>query len=539
LYLNNFKKYILIIVSKVASFALFLIPLLSLSQSNADSTEYKIYYYEGGAKSSEGTLVNGKPNGYWKSYYRNGKLKTEGNRLNYELDSVWNFYNREGIKTAEISYQKGKKQGLSRIFKEGKLTKVTPYQNDKIEGIVKFYYPNGNVQKEVPYVDGKSTGTGFEYDLQDQRIVTLLTFKNNQLVRKQSINQKDKQNQKQGLWIDFYPNRQIKVEGPYVNDLKNGYWKYYQSNGNLIRVEKWNMGVLLEGAKEATKVKIKRTLNPQTGKLASKGAYRDGVAVGVHRQYNDEGEVTSAKIYDDGVVLYEGIIDDRGLKQGPWKHFYRNGNLKAQGRYRDDLKVGEWKYFYPEENKLEQIGSYVKGEPDGEWLWYFPNGELWRVENFFNGREDGISIEYNDTGAVIAKGQYIDGFREGLWTLKINDHREEGKYFEGQRTGTWRSYYLSNNQLRFEGQYESGIRNGSFVFYYDNGQIRRRGQYLGNKRDGLWEFFTPDGERIITIEYEEGEETRYNGEKIKYGRRYEREQQREQERQAAENQLEK
>ena len=534
--LNNLKRYIGIVLKRWALLLFLTIPLLSLSQNGGDGVTYKVYYYEGGAKSSEGNLVNGQPNGYWKSYWRNGNLKTEGNRRNFKLDSLWVFYNREGLKTAEITYKLGIKEGPSRSFKEGNLVKITPYQNDLVEGTEQYFYPSGKLKKEVPYQKGKSSGTGFVYAQEDQRIITLLTYKNNQLVRKQDINQIDQQNQKQGLWMEFYPNGVIKVEGPYVNDLKNGYWKYYQSNGNLIRVEKWVMGVLQEGAKESSKVEIKRTLNPKTGKLASKGAYRNGQPVGVHREYDDEGNVVSSKIYEDGKVLYEGIIDEQGRKQGPWKHFYPSGNLKASGRYRDDLKVGEWKYFYPEEQKLEQVGSYLRGEPDGEWIWYHENEELWRVENYFNGREDGKSIEYNDTGAVIAEGSYVDGYREGDWFFQINDHREEGSYFEGQRTGVWRSYYLSNNQLRFEGRYESGLKNGDFVFYYDNGQVRRRGQYLGDKRDGLWEFFTESGERIITIEYDEGEEVKYNGEKIKYGRRYEREMKRERAREEAERQ---
>jgi antitoxin component YwqK of YwqJK toxin-antitoxin module len=523
LILSNLKIYIYIIVSKIAKVAFCLLPLLSLSQKAADSVEYKVYYYEGGAKSSEGNLVNGQPNGFWKSYWRNGNLKTAGNRKNFTLDSIWVFYNEDGVKTSEITYQQGDKEGLTKSFSEGILIKTEPFEKNKINGLVSYYYPNGSLKKEIPYEKGKAIGTGFIYALSDKRITAILTYKNGQLVRQQEINQIDQQNQKQGLWIDFYPNRNAKVEGPYLNDLKNGYWKYYQANGNLIRVEKWIMGVLQEGAKEAAKVEIRRTLNPNTGKLASKGAYRDGEPVGVHRQYNNEGEVISSKIYEEGVVLYEGVIDDRGRKQGPWKHFYPNGTLKAKGSYKDDLKIAEWKYFYPEAEKVEQIGSYFRGEPDGEWLWYFEDGSNWRVENFYQGKEEGKSIEYNDTGAVIAEGNYVDGFKEGFWFLQINDHREEGTYFEGQRTGKWQSFYLNSDQLRFEGQYENGIKNGEFVFYYDNGQVKRRGYYLNNTRNALWEFFTENGERIITIEYQEGEEIRYNGEKISYGRRYERE----------------
>ena len=51
--------------------------------------EYKKFYYPGGSLSSEGLVVNGKPEGYWKSYFENGKIKSEGNRKNFMLDSLY------------------------------------------------------------------------------------------------------------------------------------------------------------------------------------------------------------------------------------------------------------------------------------------------------------------------------------------------------------------------------------------------------------------------------------------------------------------
>src|SRR5438270_12342095 len=71
-----------------------------------------IFYYDNGYKSSEGNMVNGKPDGYWKSYYQTGVLKNEGNRKNFELDSTWKFYNEKGKITKSIEYAGGKKNGF-------------------------------------------------------------------------------------------------------------------------------------------------------------------------------------------------------------------------------------------------------------------------------------------------------------------------------------------------------------------------------------------------------------------------------------------
>lgn len=505
---------------RVTVFLLSLLACLPSFAQSEDSLVFKTYYYEGGAKSSEGYLLQGKPEGYWRSYYRNGNLKAEGNRKNYQLDSLWTFYNEEGQKTAEIPYQKGLKDGVVRRYSQGNLLKEEPYSAGNLEGTVRHYFANGTLEKEVPYVANEAVGTGFLY-AKDGRVIAILTYKANRMIRKQGINRLDDQEQKQGLWVTFHPNKNFKTEGPYVNDLKNGYWKYYKPNGDLIQVEKWVMGELQEGATEVSKVEIRRTLDPQTGKLASKGAFRDGEPVGVHRKYNEDGEVISAKIYEDGVVLSEGIIDEQGRKQGPWKFFYRSGDLRAEGSYQDDKKIGRWRYLF-RNGDVEQIGSYLRGEPDGLWTWYYENGEILREEEYAMGLEDGMSIEYNDTGAVIAKGEYIGGYKEGPWFHQLNDHREEGAYFEGARTGIWKHFYLSNGQLRFQGRYENGLKNGDFAWYFPSGQVERRGTYLADKKEGIWEYFNQAGLRIITIEYEGGEEIRYNGERIKYGRNYER-----------------
>ena len=496
--------------------------LHSFSQTDKnDSLQFTTYYYETGGKSSEGYLRDGKPDGYWKSFYRNGNVKAEGNRKNHKLDGPWIFYNEDGAKTAEINYSENKKNGLRISFREGKVTKEENFVDDQLQGFTReYYFPTGELKQETPFVDGKAKGAGYEYN-QEGLVITLLTYKGGVLTKKQRINRTDQQGQKQGIWMVFFKNKAVDHEGPYVNDLKHGYWKYYQANGNLKRVEKWIMGVLQENAQETVKIEIRREIDPQTGKLSFKGSYRDGVAEGVHRKYDENGEVISSKIYQNGRVLFEGIVDEQGRRQGPWKEYYETGELKSEGRYKDNLKVSKWVYYYRDET-VEQTGNYLNGLPDGFWTWTYPDGQTWREEEYVMGEEDGPSIEYNDTGAVIAKGNYIEGFKDGPWVFEQNDHREEGSYFEGERKGKWKFYYFGTDKLSFEGEYENGLENGMHIYYYPDGKIKRRGNYSGGIKDGIWEYFTETGTRTITIEYENGEEVKYNGEKIKYGKRLDR-----------------
>jgi hypothetical protein len=55
-------------------------------------------------------------------------------------------------------------------------------------------------------------------------VTTSATYKKGVLTKKQPINRKDLAGKKQGLWMRFHSNMNIAEEGPYTNDLKNGFF---------------------------------------------------------------------------------------------------------------------------------------------------------------------------------------------------------------------------------------------------------------------------------------------------------------------------
>ena len=494
-----------------------LVPLILSSQESTDSVKEVVYRYESGAISSEGTLRNGEPDGYWKSYYRNGQLKTEGNRLNFLLDGIWKFYSAQGELSVSITYKEGKKNGVQTTWVDSLPLKEEPFKDDKRNGIVKEYDPRSHrLVRELPFVEGLEQGSGYVYDTLGV-IQTLLTYKSGVLVRKQPINRTDRLGRKQGTWIEFHPNKQVKVEGTYRNDLKNGYWKFFKRNGALIRTEFWIDGVLQKDQTDAAqKVEIRKEIHPETGELKYVGSYLNGKKNGVQREYNLEGEVIKSSIYESGKLLEEGgYVDEQGRRQGHWKRFYQDGSLMHEGNYVDDMRTGQWTFYFPN-GSIEQQGRYRLDEPEDMWIWFYPDGSTWREEEYLNGLLDGPSVEYDSLGTVIAKGEYVDGFREGEWFFEVGDHREEGKFFEGQRTGEWKHTYADIDQVQFEGSYDNGQENGMHIYYYPNGQVKRRGRYIYGNRNGLWEFFLENGLRYLTIQYDKnGQEVRYNGVKVK------------------------
>ncbi|GAB5555974.1 MAG: toxin-antitoxin system YwqK family antitoxin [Schleiferiaceae bacterium] len=498
-----------------------LISFLGKAQNDSDWV-YTEYTYDNGQISSKGYLHDGKPDGYWKSYYRTGIIKTEGNRKNFLLDSVWKFYGSDGILSMSITYDEDLKDGERVTYSDGKVVKVENYEADVKNGLTTLYFPNGNIKKEVPFVNGKEQGDGFGFD-ERENINTLLTYKAGVLVKELVINKVDKQDRKQGYWITFFKDtRKINVTGTYLDDLKHGYWKYYAPNGNLLRIEKWIHGVLQENSEETEKLEVRKIINPRTGKIAETGPYRNGIKEGIHREYDDNGNVINSKQYSKGILLAEGIFDDMGRRQKTWKYYYETGELKAQGDFKDDLKVRTWKYFFID-GTVEQTGAYTKDKPEGSWVWYYPDKSIRKEEEYVFGLEDGPYVEYSDSGTVVAQGEYIEGLKEGNWKYVYGNISIEGKYFEGDKTGRWVSTYTDNDKKAFEGSYEVGVEEGKHIYYHPNGLVKRRGYYQAGKKDGIWEFFTESGVLALTIEYENGKEIKYNGVKISYGRRVDRE----------------
>src|SRR5690554_68244 len=246
------KKYNIIGCSKIILF------LILVSNSVLAQTENKIYYYENGNVSSEGKLENGLPNGYWKTYYPNGQIKSEGNRENFELDSTWVFYNELGQKMSVINYRNGRRNGIVETYENGVLLEVSNYLEDEKVGETTIYYPTGEEKRKIPFEAGRENGRGYEFDL-DGRIITILEYRDGNLRTVEKVNRRDNQGKKRGPWITFYPDGIVSMEGYYMNDLKNGIFKYYNRNGDLINLEKYRDGALVTDSEASVILDIRNT----------------------------------------------------------------------------------------------------------------------------------------------------------------------------------------------------------------------------------------------------------------------------------------
>lgn len=495
-----------------SSIAWLLCTVLVLAQPDVLEDGPHKFYYPDGSVSSEGVMINGKPEGYWRNYHPNGTLSSEGFRKDHLLDSTWHFYDEDGVLERSIQYQKDKKNGLSQRYKDSLLYLQENYVNDMRQGMAYQYFLSGQVEKSIPFVDDLEEGKGYEY-AQDGRILTLVVYSNGFVRRKEKMNRKDKFGLKQGLWKEFHKNGRVKREGNYKDDKENGIFREYDKDGKLLEMTKYENGLVEEGAEEAMLLDI-RTKYYKNGKVHSVGGYtQDGKKQGVFKQFDQNGEVRTSFIYQQDQKIGEGVVDSKGVNQGPWKHYYKTGELRSEGNYVDGLKDGDW-VFYHKSGEVEQKGKYRQNEANGRWVWYYEDGTMHREEHYRRGEEDGHSVEYDRNGEVITEGEYIDGLREGAWFYKVGDHQEEGAYVAGNKQGDWLHTY-DNGKKQFEGEYQDGLEKGKHKYYYRNGQTMWEGKYSLGLKQGDWKKYSEVGELVIIIKFKNGVEVKYDGTKLK------------------------
>lgn len=500
------------------------IPLMSFAQGeqNVNPNGYNKFYYENGKISSEGNMKDGRPDGYWKTYSPNGKMKSEGNRRDHQLDSLWKFYDGNGLLLTEINYKAGKKDGIKRSWDpKGFILSEENFSAETKQGDSFYYFEpedstktKGKLRSKVPFDKGKEHGIAYEYD-KNGTIITIIEYSYGVMKKQEMVNRTDKLGQKQGVWKEFYETGKVKEETSYQNGKKMGYSKTFTPTGSLANIEKYIGDSLQTEVPELTTKLEVRNEYYEDGRIKKTGTYLEGVAEGTHKEYSPEGKITHAKIFKEGNLVGEGLIDEAGNQQGPWTEYHPGGQIKAKGVYDNGTRIGEWIFYHPN-NKIEQKGRYdKKGKPQGLWQWFYPDGNALREENYLNGKREGSFVEWNDSGKVITKGEYIDGLKEGKWFFQLQDYREEGVYKSDQKDGPWESYYVANNELRFAGKFVEGFPDGKHSYYFADGKLSEEGKYIMGNKNGKWEYYNPDGTILLVITFKNNREVKYDGVKVK------------------------
>jgi antitoxin component YwqK of YwqJK toxin-antitoxin module len=392
------------------------------------------------------------------------------------------------------------------------------------DGYNKFYYDNGKVSSEGTMRNGKPDG----------------------------------------YWKNYYENGKLKIEGNRKDFMLDSTWKFYDGRGRITRAVNYQEGkkngptINYDTAQKVTSIEnyshdvkqgLFRYFYP-SGKTKSIVPYEKGKQDGMAYEYSPDSLVTAVIIYKGGILQsYEKINqkDDKNRKQGIWKDFYPNMEVKKEMKFNDDsldgyvmeydkkgnltstkkfnngkqifkapeiAKVDVYREVY-DDGTLKYEGVYSDGVPIGSHYKYkkkmqcdsilFLRDDTSRVPVYVNRlvcRNMPVPdscIEYFD-GVVVAKGA-VDSVRNrrGIWTEYHNtgEFRGKGMYKDGNRTGDWEFFYASG-KLEQKGKYDKkGRTQGVWKWYYESGKLWREELYVNGKREGQLTDYDENGKIIL------------------------------------------
>ena len=116
-------------------------------------------YYDTGTKMSEGVMQNGQETGEWTSWHENGNIKSTGYYDEGQKDSLWQLYDESGILSASGMYVDGVENGTwMHYYPGGVISDSGSYLDGMKEGLWTFFNETGGLEYTVNYKAGKMHG---------------------------------------------------------------------------------------------------------------------------------------------------------------------------------------------------------------------------------------------------------------------------------------------------------------------------------------------------------------------------------------------
>lgn len=197
-------------------------------------------------------------------------------------------------------------------------------------------------------------------------------------------------------------------------------------------------------------------------------------------------------------------FDAKGNKVGVWKGtFEESKRLRYEGTFENGKEVGTFKYyddtkaqsllatrvfsdngtvaqttFFDQQNNKVSEGKTLNRKKEGIWNYYHKGSkQLMTVENYQNGKLEGVRKVYFPTGEIAEEAIYKNG-------------QKEGKY----------KVYLENGTIVEEAVFKNDQYDGPAIYRSAGGKIVSKGNFVKNERKGIWESYE-DGKLIKKEKY--------------------------------------
>lgn len=186
---------------------------------------FRVFSPDGSKTEEIISWMNNEKHGAWTQYYPDGSKRIEAHYLHGELDSVFKLYFQGGKIKMEGRYKNAGKVGewleynsdgslrLQEIYKNGKHLRTT-----LLNGVFKNYYPNGFIESEYQYRNGKKNGPFTEYHNTGRKVKRMRTSPEGE---------QEMYEEEEGIVI--------KRKGVFKDDLPVGIIESFDEKGKVIK----------------------------------------------------------------------------------------------------------------------------------------------------------------------------------------------------------------------------------------------------------------------------------------------------------------
>ncbi len=440
---------------------------------------------------------------------KQGHYDEEGNKTGKWIS----YYDTENLR--EISdYEDGKINGMIKLYyPSGILKNELTMKNDSVNGLVKFYRNTGGINKSFIYTKGKKQGNYKEFFS-----IGSLSFEANM-----------KDDKIEGKAVDYFSSGEKYEVAYYKNGLQEGADTVYFRNGNIAKIKHFKAGKLegdfvsyydnkqlrFQGKYKDDNAYGKAISYNRDGTISEEETYDEtGKMNGISRQFYPDGkpffeidytrgEITGYRFFDhEGKVVQE---DKRQFGKFYFKGLHYNGNISREGEYGKKFSSGEWKY-YDINGILESRQNYINGQQQGKATRYYPDGSIDQISEYKDDNRDGYYGSYYKNGNLYEEGFYKDGSLDGHWTNYFPDGTVSRKtyYVEGDKY-FYKKEFAVDGKLTFIWFYKQGAL--SFLLNYDS---------LGNVVDSI-NLVNSSGKVVLHFPGSQRKQVEYS---LKYGKRH-------------------
>jgi antitoxin component YwqK of YwqJK toxin-antitoxin module len=103
--------------------------------------------------------------------------------------------------------------------------------------------------------------------------------------------------------------------------------------------------------------------------------------------------------------------------------FYLSQKLKSVIRYKDK-KASDRFLFDKNGNKFQEVIYFDSSGKSNQSIWWHPNGQIWRIEIYYNGQKNGKWYEWFQNGNLLFEGEFKQGEKIGIWTYYNGNTKE-------------------------------------------------------------------------------------------------------------------